>query len=811
MPNFRNLAYPDLPITQSENEKVMLKSYLKIAYRNLSHNKVFSTINILGLTVGMAASIIIFVWVQNELSYDSYHQRADQTYRIITHWNSDGNISNNGSVPLPLKEKALAEIPAIESFSLLRLPFASPVVEVRKGKLFKEKHLTHVEKEWFEQFDYIIKEGSVESFFDNIYSIGLTEKRAKKYFGDISPIGKIVSIDSIQYMVEMVLADNPSNSSFQYEAMIPMSALHADKKQLKNDQNWSNFNYMGFVTLAESADLTAVSQQLSSIFKGSGDKYYNNTTVSLTPLADIRFDNSLRWDKLAHQNRSTVYILALIGFLILFVAAINYINLSTALVNKRVKEIGIKKVVGASFKHIFYQVLLETLLVCGISFVLALVMTHTTLPILNTHLETSLTLEKVGLWQLLIGLLLVASLLAGIYPAILFGRFKPLRLIQKIQQPKEGLSLRKTLVIAQFFIALIVLMSTIVIQQQLRFIQNKEVGYDRTNVLKLSLEYFEFFEKDNAKKWNLLEEKLREIPELQAIAQTNGSLVEIVSSRGNSLTWEGQTPNTMAPVFSLYADEYLVDVFDLKLIEGRWYQKNLETDKNNIIINEKAAATYGLTLGQQVTFANKIGKIIGITKDFNYKSLHQPIEPLLISYNERGSNTILAKVQQGDIPKSLAKVEKTFTSIFPDIPFTYTFMDDSYLKLHESEVRMTWLFQLFASLLIFLSCLGLFGLATFAIERRSKEIGIRKVLGASTRIIVQLLSKDFLKLIVFALLLAIPIAYYALQQWLESYAYRIDIHWWYFAIAGLVVLFVAFLTLSFQSIRAALELSLIHI
>ena len=751
----------------------------------------------------MAASIIIFVWVQNELSYDSYHQQADQTFRVITHWENNGNISNNGSVPLPLKEKALTEIPAIENFSLFRLPFSSPVIEVRKGKIFKEKQLAYIEPEWFEQLDYIIKEGTTEAFFGNINSIALTEKRVKKYFGNISPIGKVLSIDSLQYTVEMVLVDNPANSSFQYEVMIPMGAYLANKQQLKNDLDWSNFNYMGFVTLTAAADIELVSQQLTDIFKRN--EQYNSTTVSLKPLRDMRFDTSLRWDKLTHQNRSTVYVFALIGLLLLFVAAINYINLSTALVNKRVKEIGIKKIVGASFKHIFYQVLLETLLVCGISFLLTLVLVNTTLPILNTHLKTALTLDQIGLWQLLLGLLLLSGLLSGIYPALLFGKFKPLRLVQKTQQIKEGLSLRQTLVVAQFCIGLIVLMSTIVIYQQMRFNQNKDVGYDRTNVLQLSLEFFDFFKKENGKKWEVLEEELRAIPELQAIAQTNGSLVEIRSARGNALTWEGQVPNTLAPVFSLNADEYLKDVFDLEMVQGRWYQKDLETDKNHVIINEKAASTYGLKLGQQVTFSNKIGKVIGITKDFHYKSLHEPIEPLLISYNQRGSNTLLAKIKQGDIPTTLAKVEKMFTSIFPTIPFAYTFMDDNYLRLHESEVRMTWLFQLFAGLLIFLSCLGLFGLITFEIERRGKEIGIRKVLGASTGIIVQLLSKDFLRLILLALLLAIPVAHYSLQRWLETYAYQIEITRWPFALAGIIVLVVAIITLSFQSVRAALS------
>jgi len=790
----------------------MFKNYFKLAYRNLFNNKIFSTINITGLSIGMAAALLIFVWVQNELSFDHYHKDAERIYRMISHIDVGQDIWNWGSVPYPFTKVAEEEIPEIEELTKVRT-LSETILKTETGDLVKVKNLAYADEKWLALFDYEIAEGDLATFQNNVYSIALTASQAEQLFGYKMATGQTIYMDSVAYSVDLILKDNPVNSVLQYNGFIPLKAYWANEKNWKNDQGWGNFSYQTFVKCKEGVNPKIVEEKLIAILdeKRTTKERKNNAAVSLEAMQDIRFSDIVDNDRYDHQNKSAVYIFMLIGLMLLLSASFNYVNLSTALINKRVKEIGVKKIIGASFKHIFSQVMIETFLISGLAIILAYGLAQFGLPFLQeiTGLPIQIDLRGYHIWALLGGMLFLNVLVAGIYPAVLFAGFKPIRLISGKLLDQRGISLRKGLVVTQFVVAIAMMICTVIIYQQLNYIQEKNVGYDRSYVVDISPRLFGGDWRANYKKFGLFKDALTTVPEFEAITATDASLINIGNSGSGNLKWEGYIDEDELPLFRLSADESLLKVFSLEMQEGRWFQETLEMDKKNFILNETAAQMLNIPkpiVGAKVTHGgDEQGTIIGIVKDFHFKSMHQEIAPLLIEHNDEYSGTILAKVNGRTGQQALKKAETTFATFFPNIPFEYTFLDDAFEKLHESEAKMTLLFQIFAFLLLIISCLGLFGLATFAVERRTKEIGIRKVLGASTEIIVQLLARDFIKLVLVAVLIAIPLSWTAMQRWLENYAYRVEMQWWMFALAGVLTLVLAFMTVSIQSVKAALE------
>lgn len=787
----------------------MLKNYIKIAFRSLISNRLFTLVNVLGLTVGMAAVLLIFIWVQNELSFDRYHEDSGRIYRLVSHVDVGEDIWKWASVPYPVAD-FMAEIPEIEETVMATLPYSSVILSVGDGAILQEKDFAYVEPKWFDFFEQEVLEGSMEAFGKDIQNILLTESGAEKYFGEKAAIGQQVFIDSTAYIVSAILKDNPSNSSFQFKIYAPFAAQFSERQSLADLQkDWGNFNYMALTKIIEKAESEVVATKITQIF--DENKKNNNTQIELEALSDMRFNQTLQSsDKLSHQNKAAVYIFALIGLLILLTAALNYVNLSTALLGKRVREIGIKKIVGASAKHIFTQTMLETLLISLFAFGFGLMICRMCLPLLGTYVDLPLHLElnSLVIWALFLGLVLLNLLVAGIYPSILFSSFKPMRLLKGLKTaPKEGVSLRKALVVVQFTLASIVLMSTLVIRQQLLHIQTMDVGYSRDQIINIEPDLFSGDWEYNTKQFGLFEQELRKIPQFEQIAAMGASIVNATGSNGGDFIWEGKQED-LHPVVSVFsADEHLPSIFDLEMADGRWFSSEKELDKKGLIINEKAVNAFNIpapVVGRKATFRGQEGEIIGIVEDFNFKSPKEAITPLLINYNGSWSGNIMTKVSSENTQIALQKAEQKFKELLPTLPFQYSFLDDAYAQLHENESKISTLFQLFASLLILISCLGLFGLATFNVERRTKEIGIRKVLGASATGIVQLLSKDFLKLVFIALIIASPIAWYLMNRWLQDYAYRIDLHWWMFVAAGILAIGVALLTVSSQSIHAAL-------
>ncbi|MEO0341444.1 MAG: FtsX-like permease family protein, partial [Bacteroidota bacterium] len=503
------------------------------------------------------------------------------------------------------------------------------------------------------------------------------------------------------------------------------------------------------------------------------------------------------------------YIFAIIGFIILLTAGLNYINLSTALISKRVKEIGVKKVVGASFQSLFYQMLTETFLLSIIAFVAGLGIVQLMLPSLRTFVDIPLTLDftKPTIWLVLVGVIALSIAIAGIYPALMTANFKPIQLIRGNEKAEKGVTLRKILVVTQFTSVIIVLISTFVIYQQLQYIQYKDVGYDRSQVMLIRPHLFRTGDwRQNFDNYVVYKEELSKLPQFTSVAMTDNPISNINNRNSGGFQWEGQAADQSVNVAQFRVNQDLQDLFGLEMEQGRWFDAELQTDRNNVILNETAIKQFGIkepVIGTKTTFQQREGTIIGVVKDFNYSSLREKIEPLVIWHNDGRGTNILARVEGENINEAIQVAEAKFNEILPGLQFEYQFIDEAFQKMHTADIKMSQLFKVFTGILVFISCLGLLGLAVFAADRRVKEIGVRKVLGASIGNIVSLLSKDFLKLVLVSFVIAVPVGWYFMKEWLNNFAYSSPLYWWIFALAGFLAISIAFLTVSTQSIKAA--------
>lgn len=788
----------------------MLKQYLKTASRSLWHNKIFTGINILGLSLGMGIALLIFIWVQNELTFDRYHPGSKDIHRVICHWNGAGNRIDVESIPLRLKELAVAQIPEIESMHLIRPEQRRPLVRNLQGEAIEERSFAYVSEDWFEAFQFDIVKGSLASFNSNKNQIALTETYAEKYFGAEEALGKDIEFLSNRYKVALILKDNPSNSSFQYNGLIPMAAFWPDQEAYEADYNAGNYNYLAFIQTNPKVDLQKIEDQLSVLLNQSEGAKTN--ACSLIPLREMRFSEVLSSEgTMKHQDKSLVYLFAFIGLILLMVAGLNYINLSTALLTKKVQSVGVRKIIGAATKHIFFQVLSETILVSVVAFMMALGIVYCALPLLSDFVEIPLTfdLTKISIWLVLLGVLIVNLFISGIYPAIVSSGFRPIDLLSPKNGKSKGITLRKVLVTSQFTTVIIMIISTLVIYQQLEYILAKDVGYDRSRVIKIRPNLVRDGDiRQNFSQFTLFKDALKGLPEIESAAIADAALSNIVNQNGGGLDWEGKPAELKVNVFQMRANHELLDVFNLELASGRWFNENRGGDANNLVLNETAIKRFNIpepVIGRKTVFQGQEGQIIGVVKDFNYANLRQSIQPLVIRNNSGRDNTIIARIEGQSLAQGLTKAEETFKQFLPHIPFDYTFLEDTFQQMHESDTKMSILFQLFAGVLVFIACLGLLGLAIFAAETRVKEIGIRKVLGASVAGIIRLLSMDFLKLVLVAFFIAIPIAWYVNQNWLENFAYHIDLHWSIFAVSGMLVFGIAFLTVGVQSLRTAIS------
>ena len=784
----------------------MFKNNFKTAWRSLWKNKSTTVINVAGLAIGMTAALFIFLWVQNEMSFDNYHKDAGNIYRLTTNLKSQGWIWE--TTPLLLADAVKKDVPEVEKVTRLAALGDLPVFNINNN-LSYEKSCAFVDGNWFSIFHYDFTEGNPSSFANNPNTIILTASKAKKYFGNQDAMGKIIRVDSLAYVVEGIVKDAPTNSNFQFTAFIPLQNLLRNTARKTNDEDWGNANYVTFIKVQPTANIPALTKKITNVLQQRSGDTEKQSTITLENLKDMHFETDLQSSLFTSGNKNTVYIFSLLGILLLVIACINYVNLTTAKASLRAKEVSIRKIVGAGRMQLFYQFLSEAFLVSIMALAITLVLVKLCLPAFNTITDKhfSLLLFSASLWKVVGITLISAFVLNSIYPALVLSSFKPMHVFRGFTVLKlKDSYLRKGLVTLQFTISVMLIAGTIIIYKQMQFIQQTNPGYNRSQILMTHVpSNIDFNKKEELV--NIIKQDLLAQSSIQNVSLTNQPILNIGSYSTGNADWPGRDTTFNPKIAQLSADADYASTMQLQMKEGRWFEKNNEADKNNVVLNETAIKELNIPspfIGQRFTWKGTKGQIIGIVKDFKFKSLHDKTGPLVVFQNPGWFNLFMIRVAPGNAQQAVTALQKIWKQILPGNPLEYNFLDESFNQLYQADRQTSVLILIFAVIAIVLSCLGLFGLAAFAAEQRTKEIGIRKVLGATVANITTLISKDFVKLVFIAIVIATPLSLMAMNKWIQSFAYRINIGWWIFVVAGLIALLIALITVSFQSIKAAI-------
>lgn len=775
----------------------MLKNYLKVAFRNLWRKKGYSFLNIAGLAIGMASAILIFLWISNEVSYDRFHKNKDNLYSVWNRGVFDGKLQCWPSSPKPLGPVMQIEYPEVESVARINERWFVTVA----GENKMSSHAIITEPSFLKMFSFPLVHGNANTALDGTYSIIVTEKMAKKMFGTENAMNRIIRIDSNNYTVTGVLKNLPPNTLFDFEFILPWSFM---KRTGDDDQNWGNNSVRTFVQLKPNTNFAAFSERLKDITirHSKGDEDHE---VFLHPLTQMHLYSKFENGKVVGGRIATVRLFGIIAIFILLIACINFMNLTTARSEKRAKEVGVRKVAGANKSSLIGQFLGESLLISFIAGIIALVLVELALPSFTPLVNKALTVPygSIYFWMAALGFVVITGLIAGSYPAFFLSSFNPVSVLKgTFRRAFASVNPRKILVVVQFSFAIILIISTFVILQQIQYAEERETGFDRGRLV------YHWITGELYEKYPLFKNELIASGVATNVSKSNAPLTSNLSDTWE-VEWKGKPPNQKLDFDVFTQDEGLVKTAGLELIEGRDIDlKNFPTDSTAMIINESAARVMGFknAVGQTVKENGRDFHIVGVFKDFIIGSPFERTRPMLIEGSiNNWFNVITIRLADGrSTAESLKTIERLFTKYNPAYPFEYHFADDDHaLKFGETQ-RIGKLTGLFAALTIFISCLGLFGLATYMAETRIKEIGVRKVLGASVTRITGLLSKDFLKLVGIAIVIAIPVAWYAMYNWLQGYEYRVQLQWWVFAMAGILSIVISFITVSYQSIRAAL-------
>jgi putative ABC transport system permease protein len=779
----------------------MLYNYLKIAFRSLRRHKGFSLINIAGLAIGMACSILILLWVRDEMSYDRFHRDAERVYRITASL-SEMNI-HAAVTPAPLPEALQAQIPAVEQ--TIRLNMRGGLMQVG-DKMFQEEGMLYADSTFLQMFSFKLVAGDPAEAFKNPESILITEAMAKKYFGNEDPLGKTIRNDhKTDFAVVGVLADVPPNSHVQFDFVLPMAFLARTERDLK-ERVWDNFNYYDYIKLSKKADaspaaLVALEKQITSIYKANEKGL--KVDFHLQPLTDIHLHSKFLADLPGHGNVQYVYIFIVVAIFILVVACINFMNLATARSARRAKEVGLRKVVGAVRTQLVRQFLAESSLISVISLILAVLIVFAALPGFNTLSGKQLSIDLLNIKMVagLLGITFLTGLLAGSYPALFLSSFMPATVLKgNLKSGASASFFRNSMVVLQFSVSIILLVGTAAVYKQLKFIQSRSLGYDKENLIYVSMTG------DLWKNYETLRSALEQEPLTKNFTVMQDLPTNVVNGTV-SVEWEGKDKDFQPLFCNMAIDGNFLDVIKVTLLDGRGFFKDSKTDTSNYLVNESALRTMGMkvetAVGQPLTMWGRKGTIVGVVKDFNFKPIQQPIEPLILRLDTWGGHVVV-KTAPGETENTIKALEKICQTLNPEYPFAYKFIDQDLDNMYRAEQRLGGLFNIFAVLAIFISCLGLYGLSAFLAERRTKELGVRKVLGASLPHLIYLLLSTFTKPVLVAMFVAAPIAWYAMDRWLEGFAFHITLDWTIFAFAFVVALFIAWLTVSYESIKAAL-------
>jgi ABC-type antimicrobial peptide transport system permease subunit len=780
----------------------MFKNYFKTAYRNLLRHKLFSGLNVFGLAAGMACSILIFLWVQDELSFDKFNHNANHIFRVVDR----ASDQEYAVAPPSLAYAIKTQIPAIKNAT--RVTSVQKMITVGTKK-FDEKNIYYADSNFLQIFNYPLLKGNVATVLSSPNSVVLTEKIAAKYFGSAdAAIGKTIYIDNdikgSDLLITGVLKNIPSNSHLQPNMLIPMELYD---KSNGAEHGWTNFDVYIYFELKDAVTVTTsnvnnINKQIDEIYNQHNREF--SASFFSQPLTDIHLHSHYLVDIAGQGSYEYVTIFLLAAIFIIIIACINFMNLATAVSGQRAKEVGLRKTIGALRSQLIAQFIGESLLPSFTSLVIAVVIIYLLMPLFNQLAAKTISFNPLNanVFISLVSIALVTGLLSGGYPAFFLSSFNPVKALKGNKLLRSNRSfLRNGLVVLQFSISIILIVSTLVIYKQLRFIKNRDIGFNKENLLYMQMPQVGDLKNNK----DALAATLASYPDIRNYTFTDQLPTNL--DGGSRLEWPGMDAGTQVEACRLRVDENFAKTFDMKIIAGRFFSKDFGGDDSSYVINEAALRIMhmkpGEAIGKPITFWDKKAPIIGVVKDFNFEPVQQPIGPLIMKSNFSGGYVVM-RTTPANIQKVIASLQKSFHSVYGDYPFSYGFVNDDLAKLYVTEQRMEKLFNIFSILSIVISCLGLFGLATFATQQRIKEIGVRKVLGASEAGIVALLSKDFIQLVVLSFIIAFPIGGWASSEWLQSFAYRINISWWLFGIAGLIAIVIAFATISFQAIKAAL-------
>ena len=762
-----------------------------------------SLIHLVGLSVGMTAAFFIFMWVKNEYSFDRYHPDAERIYRMTTHYKRGETTGTK--TPYPWGEEIHKQLPEVEAFTRLRSVMQPSIGN--EEQLFKEKAATYVDENWFDFFHYDFVAGSARDFNNHPHSLILTISAAVKYFGKTEDVvGNMLLVDGTAYTVQGVIGDAPTNSSFHFGVYMPVAARHTDPFWHKRDLEYDFNTFDTFVKLAPDVSTDNLINQIKAIAPENWNQSYD---LSLRPLKDLHFENDLVFTDTRHGNLQMTNVLLLLGILLLVVACINYVNLTTAKATIRVKEVSIKKIVGAERKHLFGQFVIETVLLGFIALLAALSLTWAFLPFFNglTGIQFGLSLSDPSLWMLYGGTLLATLMMASIYPALLLSAFKPIAAMRgnSFGQFKDSL-LRKGLVVIQFSLSVALIVGTLVIYRQMQFINAQYDRYDKSQTFTFLFPTRSVDMDEKKVRFENVKQELLSHSSVADVAINGGNDVVNMRNTWGGFDWDGRDKNTYHSITFFTIGSTLDELYQLKLKAGRWFLPDGHADERNFILNETAVHQLGIrepVIGERFSLESDTGRIIGVVEDFHYLSVREKIGPVVFGNNPWYANSFSVQSAPSRQAEAIAVAERVFKKYLPNEAFDYRFVGEEFEQVYREDYQAATLIAGFSILAILVSCLGLYGLAAFSAERRHKEIGIRKVLGATVSSIAALLSKDFVKLVFIAILIASPIAWWAMNGWLADFAYRIDIEWWMFALAGLAAVVIALATVSFQAIKVA--------
>jgi len=776
---------------------VMLRSYLKTSWRSLLRYKIYSAINLFGLAIGIACSLLIFLWIQDELSYDRFHENSDWIYRVVSESQSDGNVNRIAITPAPLASALIDDFPGI----VKAVTLDNNVFFIRyKNRRFNER-VFFSDPEFFDIFTLPLIKGDSKTALKEPYTIVISESASNKYFGEDDPLGKILTFDKEwAFKIIGVFKDIPENSHLRFEFLASIMSY----KSRYMDQ-WGVSNFHTYVLTSEEFSPERFQDLIPDFvekYRGSEVRHIYKLQYLLQPITSIHLHSHLKGEVRPNGNMNNIFIFSVIALFILLIACFNYINLSTARYTTRVKEVGIRKVVGAHRLHIIKQFLGESTYITFIALIIAVITAHLLLPIFNSLAGKELGInyiENHELWIFMILIILGISAASGSYPALLFSAFRPANVLKGTECVRmKGHFLRKTLIVVQFAISIIFIVGTLTIHNQLNYVRNKKLGFNKKHVVNIPL-----YDEDALNKIEIIKNEFLQNSNILSVSASGYGPGGVVYNQ--SYWYEGASEDKNLMIQWIAVDHDFLNTYEIELVTGRNFSKQFPSDiEQAYILNESAVKEIGWEspLGKQFEI-NKKGTVIGVIKDFHFESLHQKLEPMALCVYPGAFEYLAVRIRSGNIPNVLNFMQNKWQNLVPNQVFQFSFLDEDYDNLYRAETRLSKIFSYITFFTIVIACLGLFGLTALITELRTKEIAVRKVLGASITGIAAMLSREFLKLVLAANIIAWPVAWYAVNKWLGNFSYRINLGIWIFFLSGILVLVIAFAAVIYQSIKGA--------